>query len=177
MRSNNMKIGLLLIVSLIAIGTASANPGFNVVVTPTTDTVMPGETARYSVTVIAITTLTEEEFVDLSVIDLFGNPISWDTRFSENLFTIGPYPSEKTVTLEIDVPPGTPVGEYLQKVKGGGYLPDPLDPTQPDIFLGEIESSEFPITVTVTEIPEFSTIAVPVVAVIGLLLLMRRKKQ
>jgi len=177
MRHNNIKIGLLLLVSLIAIGTASANPGFNVVVTPTTDTVMPGETATYSVEVIPITALTEAEFVDLSVIDLDGNPISWDTRFSENLFIIGPHPLGKTVTLEIDVPSGTPVGDYLQKVKGEGYLPDMFDPTVPDTFLGVVESSDFPITVTVTDIPEFSTIAVPVVAVIGLLLLMRRKKE
>ncbi|MCK4458401.1 MAG: PEF-CTERM sorting domain-containing protein [Methanosarcinales archaeon] len=170
MRSNNMKIGLILLVSLIAIGTASANPGFNVVVTPTADTVMPGETATYSVTVIAIDTLTVEEFVELSVIDLDDNPISWDTRFSENLFIISPHQPEKTVTLEIDVPPGTPVGDYLQKVRGDAYLPGME-------WLGSIESSEFPITVTVTEIPEFSTIAVPVVAVIGLLLLMRRRKE
>ncbi len=77
MKSNKVKFGLLLLVSLITINTASANPGFNVVVTPISSVVNPGGTATYLVTVTAIDTLTVEEFVDLSVIDLAGNPISW----------------------------------------------------------------------------------------------------
>ncbi len=177
MRQNKIKIFLLLFAGMITISTAGANPGFNVVVSPIASTVMPGEIAKYSVTISAIDTLKEEEFVDLSVVDLAGNQISWNTRFSENRFKIGPYPSEKIVTLEIDVPAGTPVGEYLQKIKGEGYLPDLIDPTQPDTILGVIESSEFPITVSVTQIPEFPTMALPIVSALGIMLLMSRRKK
>jgi|GEM_PF-2815937 len=175
MKSNKIKLSLLLLVSMITINTASANPGFNVVVTPISSVVNPGGTATFSVTVTAIDTLDIEEFVDLSVVDSGGNPISWTTTFSENSFKIGPYPSEKTVTLEIIVPPGTLAGEYLHKVKGDGFLPDPLDPTQPDRFLGSVESSEFPIMVSVTAIPEFTTIALPVISALGMMLLMSRR--
>lgn len=177
MRSNKMKIGLLLLVSLITINTASANPGFYVDVKTGSSTVNPGGTATYVVTLTAMSTLTEDEFTDLSVIDSHGDPISWTTRFSENLFLIGPSSTEKTVTLEVNVPPGTPVGDYLLKVKGDGYLPDLEDPTKPDMFLGSIESSEFPIIVTVTEIPEFPTIALPLISALGIVLLVSRRKE
>lgn len=178
MKLNVMKLGLLLLVSLITINTASANPGYNVAVTPISSTVSPGGgTTTYSVTLSTMDTLDIEEFAELSVIDLNGNPISWDTTFSENTFLIGPHPVEKTVNLEVKVPEGTPVGEYHLKVKGDGYLPDFNDPNIPDKYLGSMESSDFPITVSVTQIPEFPSVAVPVVAVLGLVAIIGRRKE
>lgn len=172
MRSNKMKIGLVLLLSLLTINTASANPGFNVDVETVSSTVGPGGTATYLVTLTAIDSLDVEEFADLSVTvtDPDGNPVSWATTFSDNLFLIGPYPSEKTVTLEVTVPEGTPAGEYQLKVLGEGYLPDLDD-------LGVIESSDFPITVTVTQIPEFPTIALPVISALGIVFLASRRKE
>ncbi|AKB36018.1 hypothetical protein MSSAC_1428 [Methanosarcina siciliae C2J] len=179
MRSNKMKIGLVLLLSLLTINTASANPGFNVDVETTSSTVGPGGTVTYAVTLTAMTALDVEEFADLSVTvtDPDGNPVSWTTTFSDNLFLIGPYPSEKTVTLEVTVPEGTPAGEYQIKILGEGYLPDFIDPTIPDEFLGSIESSEFPITVTVTQIPEFPTIALPAISALGIVFLASRKRE
>jgi hypothetical protein len=123
--------------------------------------------------------LTEEEFADLSVTvtDKEGKPVSWTTTFSDNLFLIGPYPSEKTISLEVTVPEGIPAGEYQMKILGEGYLPDPFDSTIPDEFLGSIESSDFPITVTVTQIPEFPTIALPVISALGIVFLASRRRE
>lgn len=176
MKLNIMRFSLLLLVSLITMSTASANPGFNVYVTPISGAVNPGGVASYSVDLTAMDSLDVEEFAKLSVIDEAGNPVTWDPRFSENSFIIGPYPSEKTVTLELDVPPGTPVGEYTLKVKGDGYLPDPDNPSQPDELLGSIESGEFKIKVTVTAIPEFPTIALPAISALGIVFMMSRRK-
>lgn len=181
MKSIKIKFGLLLLVSLITINIASANPGFNVVVTPMTNMVTPGGTATFSLTLTAMDTLTVEEFADLSVIDSSGNPIGWVTTFGNDNFLIGPYGTanaEKTVSLAIDVPAGTTVGDYILKVKGDGYLPDyTVDPPIQDTLLGSIESSEFPITVTVTAIPEFPTIAMPIISVLGLVFLISRRKE
>lgn len=171
-----MKIGLVLLVSLIAINTASANPGFNVVVTPISSTVNPGGTAIYEVTLTAMDILTVEEFANLSVIDLDENPVNWNTEFSDYLFLIGPNKPKRTITLKVNVPDGTPAEEYNLKVKGDGYLPNLSDPTQPDELLGSIESSEFLITVTVTAIPEFPTIAMPIISALGIVFLVSRRK-
>ena len=177
MKLNKMKLGLMLLVSLITINVASANPGYYVAVTPISSTVNPGGTATYSVTLSTMDTLTIAEFAELSVIDPNGNPVSWTTTFNENTFLIGPHPAEKTVTLEVSVPPGTPVGEYHMKVKGDGYLPDFDDPTIPDKYLGSMESSDFPITVSVTSIPEFPSVAVPMVAILGIIAIIGRRKE
>lgn len=181
MKNNIVKLSLIVFTIFISTGLASANPGFNIAVTPVTDEVASGGTATFSVTLTAIDTLDVEEFADLSVTDSAGNPIIWVNRFGDDIFLIGPYGSanaEKTVTLEIDVPAGTTAGDYILKVKGDGYLPDLYDPTIPDTtLLGVVESSEFPITVTVTAIPEFPTIAMPIISVLGLVFLMSRRKE
>lgn len=176
MKSNKMRFGLLLLVSLLTINVASANPGFTVAVTPISSTVSPGGTATYSVTLTAMDTLDTQEFAKLSVIDLEGNPISWTTTFSENSFLIGPYPSEKTITLAVDIPPETLVGQYNLKVLGDGYFPDDSDPTTPDTSW-TVESSDFPLTVSVTQIPEFPTIAVPLISALGIVFLVSRRKE
>lgn len=180
MKSNKMKLSLLLLVSLLTINVASANPGFNVDVTqPTPSPVNPGGTATYSLTITAMDTLDVEELAELSisVTDPHGNPVTWTPMFSENLFIIGPNSPAKTVTLQVTVPPGTQVGEYLLTVKGNGYLPDGSNPPQPDRFLGSIESSEFPLTVSVTQIPEFPTIAMPLISALGIVFLVSRRKE
>lgn len=180
MKNNMVKLALLVFTIFISTSLASANPGFNIAVTPVTDEVASGGTATFSVTLTAMDSLTIEEFADLSVTDSSGNPISWITTFGNDNFLIGPYGSpdaEKTVTLAIDVPAGTTVGDYILKVKGDGYSPDySVDPPVPDTFLGSLESSEFPITVTVTAIPEFPTIAMPIISALGIMLLMSRRK-
>jgi hypothetical protein len=179
-KNNMVKLALLIFTIFISTGLSSANPGFNIAVTPVTDEVASGGTATFSVTLTAIDTLDVEEFADLSVTDSSGTTISWVTTFGNDNFLIGPYGSpdaEKTVTLAIDVPSGTTVGDYILKVKGDGYLPDySVSPPVPDTFLGSLESSEFPITVIVTAIPEFPTVALPVISVLGLFFLMSRRK-
>jgi len=181
MKNNIVKLALLVFTIFISTGIASANPGFNIAVTPVTDEVASGGTATFSVTLTAMDSLTIEEFADLSVTDSTGTPISWVTTFGDGNFLIGPYGSpnaDKTVTLAIDVPAGTTAGDYILKVKGDGYSPDySVTPSVPDTLLGSIESSEFPITVTVTAIPEFPTVALPIISVLGLVFLMSRRKE
>jgi uncharacterized membrane protein len=178
MKLNRLKLGLLLLVSLVTINIASAHPGFTIDVKPISSTVNTGGgTAIYSVTTTAIAGLSQDEFADLSVtiVDPNGNPVNWDTTFSENSLVIGPNSPETTVTMQVQVPPGTSVGDYLLTVNGNGYLPDPSDPTKPDTTW-IVESSNFPLTVSVTSIPEFPTIALPVISVLGLVFMVSRRK-
>lgn len=178
MRSNKIKIGLVLLLGLLTINTASANPGFTVNVDPVSSTVGPGETATYSVDIKAIEGLDVDEFavLSISVTDPNGNPVIWTPIFSENSFIIGPDSPEKTVALEVSVPSGTPLGEYILTVRGDGHFPDDSDPTTPDTSWS-VESSEFPLTVSVTQIPEFPTIALPVISALGIVFLASRRKE
>ena len=160
------KIMVVLVVTislLISVGIVSAaDRGINLFVTPITDSVLVGETATYTVTVKPITKVTEK--VTLDVRD--DTKIAGATyTFSDNGFDVGPYPDPVTVTMSIDIPSTAVAGNYPQTVTA--------EAEWMDMHWGD---SDFTTYVDV-QIPEFSTIAIPVAAVLGLLLLMRRRKQ
>lgn len=169
---NKLKTFLLFFVVILTINTATA--GFNIDVTSSDNSVSPGGTARYAVAINPIESLDITEYVNIMVNDSSGNPISWDNRFSKNMFPIGPYvdgiTDGDTVNLEIDVPAGTPAGVYYMKITGNGYYDNFIDPD----FIAE--SDEIPIYVDV-QIPEFPTIAMPIISVLGLVFLMSRRKE
>jgi hypothetical protein len=173
MNIKKFKFFLIFLVGILTINTASA--GFEIGITSSANSVPPGGTAIFGVAVNPLTTLTETEYVELSVTDEDDNSLNWNHTFSNNMFPVGPYPAADTANLQIHVPPGTPGGVYYLKIKGNGYLPDPNDPNQPDLsFIAE--DAVIPIYVDV-QIPEFPTMAMPIISVLGLVFLMSRRKK
>ena len=158
-----MAVLVLTISLLISVGIVSAHPGIDVSVTPIKDSVMVGETAIYEVTVSAIETLWDTETVTLDVSDKI---LGATYTFTNNGFDVGPYPDTVTVTMSIDIPSTTAAGNYPQTV------------TAETEWMGipGWEYGEFTTYVDV-QIPEFSTIAIPVATILGLFLLIRRRKR
>ncbi len=163
----NSIIKLVIIVTLmIAQSTlTSANPGITVDVTPVTPQVAPPGTATYSVTVTSSSTETER--VTLSIV----NPnAAWTYSFSENDFELTPAGTPgatKTVELSINVPRGTPNGDYLHDVRGFAVVPG---------YEGVFDEETFFLNVLTQAIPEFPAIALPIISVLGIMLLMSRRK-
>ncbi len=167
-----LKFFLIILASIITINTASA--GFEIGITSSINSVPPGGTAIFELAIDPLSTLTETEYVELIVTDADDNPVSWDNRFNKNMFPVGPFPTGDTANLEVDVPPGTPAGVYYLKIKGNGYLQDLNNPSQPDLTF-VAEDAVIPIYVDV-QIPEFPTIALPIISALGVVFLMSRRK-
>ena len=156
------RLVLVLLVTLSTVAMVSADP-LTVDVIPIDNQVLSGETATYKVN------LTNGGSVTETLTDLYtsNGPGDFTYVFSE---TNGVVPAHMTkeVDLSVTVPTGKPQGTYTFDVDAGWQKPlGPFTTTGTGNYLG--------VTLDV-EIPEFSTIAVPVV-VIGLLLLMRRRKK
>ena len=162
-----VNIWLAASILLLTAGTVAA--GIVMEATPIASTVGPGGTATYEVNVSYFMDDPSTENVVLSI----DNPISgWAYTFDPNGFDIGTEES-KYSTLSIAVPTDAQIGTYVHTVNatatGQGQIPGiPIFYTITEIVTTDIETEL---------IPEFSTIAVPVVTVIGLLLLMRRREQ
>ncbi len=140
---------------------ASATPGITVDVTPVNPQVVPPGTATYSVAVVSSSTETEK--VTLSIV----NPrADWTYSFSENDFLL-PAGGTKTVELSITVPAGTPNGDYFHDVRGFAVVPG---------FEGIFDEDTTFTNVLTTAIPEFPTIALPIISALGLMFLMSRRK-
>lgn len=143
---------------------ASANPGIVVTVDPRESSITQGTSDILSVRVESITNM--EELVVLSIVD---PRTGWIYTFSENSFVILPG-QIIDLDLEVIVPQAEKVDSYQHLVRGDAYLPNWE-------FLGSIESSPFYIIINVIGIPEFPTVAVPVIAALGLMLVMTRRKE
>ncbi len=157
---------LVFVVSLIAvmavvIGIASADPGITVDVIPVKDKVSPSGTAIYDVEVYCFAGITERVTLDIS--DLTLTP-GWTYTFDPDEFYID---DGETVhsTLTMDVPSDASLGEYYHDVNATAT------------FMGYVVESTAYTNVLTSVIPEFSTIAIPVAAIFGLLLLIRRRRQ
>ena len=135
-----------------------ADPGISLDITPINDKVLPGETASYEVNVTS--QVNWDETVHLSV----TNPISgWNYTFSENDFNLPAY-SSKTVNMFITVASDASPGDYYHDVRAEGKA-----------FGITVEETVYTNVLT-TVIPEFSTIAIPVVAILVLVFLFNRRK-
>lgn len=154
---------LLLIVGIGMVGTAAADPGITMEVTPIDNEVLPGETATYEVNVSYFMTAPSTEHVVLSI----DNPI-WSYTFDPAEFDINTGES-KYSTLSIDVPSDAQPGTYNHTVNATAT--GVLIPMPPVIITERVTT-----TVETTVIPELSTIAIPVVAILGLVLLFNRRK-
>ena len=156
-----IKIWLAAFVLLLMVGTAAADPGIVMEVTPIDNEVLPGETATYEVSVYYFMDDPPTEHVNLSI----DNPI-WNYTFDPAEFDINSQQT-KYSNLSIFVPIDAQSGTYSHTVNATAT--------------GQIGS--FTITedvttdVETTVVPEFTTIAIPVAAIFVLLLLIRRRKQ
>ena len=162
MKKELMKAFVIASVLLVAtIGMVSA--GIVVDVTSVKDTVAPGETATYNVNVTSITTADEK------IVLLIDDPTpGWGFNFDPNNYNISAYESVNS-DLEISVPSTAAVGEYYHTVNATAYTPGME-------LLGIVQFAIY-TNVPTTVIPEFTTIAIPVAAIFGLFLLIRRRKQ
>ena len=153
-----MKKILLVVLAVLATSIAvKAEPGLLLDVTPVVDKVLPGETASYKVTVTSYAN--SEENVHLSI----TNPITgWTYSFSKNDFDLPAF-ENKTVDMYITVAPDASPGEYYHDVKAEGK-----------VFGITVEETIYTDVLT-TVIPEFTTIAVPVLIALGIVFLMRRR--
>ena len=157
------KLILVLFVTLSTVSMVSADP-LTIDVIPIDNQVLPGEAATYTVSLTNGGTVTET----LTNLYASNGPGDFTYVFSE---TTGDVPGggTKEVDLSVTVPAGKPQGTYTFDVNADWQKPmGPLTIRKTSNYLGVVLD---------VEIPEFSTIAVPVVAVIGLLLLMRRRKE
>ena len=154
---------LLLVVGIGMVGTAAADPGITMEVTPIDNEVLPGETATYEVNVsYFMTPPPSTEHVVLSI----DNPI-WGYTFDPAEFDINNSES-KYSTLSIDVPSDVQPGTYNHTVNAtatGVLIPSPV-----------VITERVTTTVETTVIPEFSTIAIPAAAIFVLLFVLRRKR-
>ena len=155
---------LLLIVDIGMVGTAAADPGITMEVTPIDNEVLPGETATYEVNVSYFMDYPATEHVVLSI----DNPI-WGYSFNPAEFDINTGES-KYSTLSIYVPSDAPPGTYNHTVNATatGLIIPPIPPV--------IITERVTTTVETTVIPEFSTIAIPAASIFVLLFVLRRKR-
>ena len=153
-----LSIGVLLALMAIATTVVDASPGLLIDITPVKDKVLPGETASYKVNITNL--MSWAETVHLRV----ENPITgWSYTFSENDFNLPAYAS-KTVDMYITVASDASPGDYYHDVKAEGK-----------VFGITVEETVYTNILT-TVIPEFKTIGIPVVAILGLVLLFNRRK-
>jgi len=150
--------GIVFALALVTISVVEASPGITLDITPTNDKVLPGETASYKVNVTS--QVSGDETVHLSI----TNPISgWNYTFSENDFNLPAWDS-KTVDMFITVASDASPGDYYHDVRAEGKA-----------FGITVEETVYTNVLT-TVIPEFSTIAIPVVAILALMFLFNRRK-
>jgi hypothetical protein len=133
--------------------------------------------AEYNVKVTSITDVPEN--VDLSIrpaepSELIGAEepavISWFDWSSKPTFSLAAWDTVE-FSLYVNLPAGVSAGEYRFVAVGGAIDPD--DP----LALAEDADSQEIIVVSEETIPEFTTIAIPVAAIFGLILLIRGRKQ
>lgn len=108
---------LLFVFILICTVSASPGPGVELTITPRNISVLPGETATYTVVVKSITT--ELEHVSLSMEDEVPG---WSYAFSNPEFNISQRETI-TSTLVVSVPSTATVGAHESKVKAEALVP------------------------------------------------------
>jgi hypothetical protein len=168
------KFFLIFLAGILTINTASA--GFEIVITSIPPSVPPGGTAVFELAINPLSTLNEREYVELLLTDADDNPAGWNNRFSKNMFPVGPYPAGDTADLQIDIPTGTPEGMYYLNIKGNGYLPDPGNPSLPDLsYVAEDVVIPIYVGVYTPPVAELPTAILMGAGIFGLLFVTRRK--
>ncbi|HOW13550.1 PEF-CTERM sorting domain-containing protein [Methanosarcina sp.] len=162
-----VKIGFLfgLLSLLLLANTCSA--AVELTVTPVEDeNVTAGGTISYLVTVNA----TEDPgFPQIERFSIQNPQPNWSYIFNPEELTLEKQGDLKTSTLNITVPEYAEVGKTYHVVIADGYNYEDLSFT--------IEHDESGINPNVQQVPEFPSIALPVAAVLGLVIVFGRKKE
>ena len=158
---NKFIISILII--LCTVTSANADP-LTVFVISVDNDVLAGEVATYKVNLTNNGTIMET-LTNLYVSD---GPLDFDYVFSETTGAVLPGET-KQVDLTVTVPAGKPAGTYTFDVKADWYT-----------ILGPFTISgtgNYLNVVLNVEVPEFPTIALPVLSVIGLLFIFEKRKR
>ena len=161
-----MKIWLAATILLLMVGTAAA--GIVMDITPIDNEVLPGEIATYEVDISYFMAVPPTEHVNLSIDDSISG---WTYTFDPAEFDINASET-KYSTLSIGVPTTALQGTY-ENIVNATATGEIVIPPMPPISIFE----QVTLTVETSVIPEFTTIAIPVAATLGLLLLIRRRKE
>jgi uncharacterized membrane protein len=107
---------VLFLLATISVGIAVATPDLVVDVTPTKDTVLPGEIANYDVSVTCMATIPEHVILSIT------NPrTDWSYTFVPEEFDI--LPGQTVISdLSIGVPSDAPPGEYYHDIRASGLF-------------------------------------------------------
>ena len=179
-----MKLKTILLIMLIMIGilpyTAAANPGLEVLVDPLSQTTISGNTIVYDV----ILNNTNENYdITMDNIIVIEKQTSWTYTFDDVNGMIIPIGENLTIELSVTSPFGTPNGLYNHKVDGNGHItivipgiPGIISESYIDLPEYDYEFFDTIIYDSTAPIPEFPTIALPVLSVIGLMLMFGRRK-
>jgi len=170
--SKIMKTIIGIFILLLIANTSSAGVGLTV--TPETGdiTVAPGGTINYIATVTA--DANPDDFPaaqdEVFSIDEVDKQPGWDYIFDPGTLRLETPGESKSTKLTINIASDAPPGLYHHTVIVYGY--DEFGtligvPTETDIYV---------INTDVAPIPEFPTIAFPIISVIGLLFVMRKQK-
>jgi len=163
-KMKNIKIWFAASILLLMVGTASA--GISMEVTSIDNEVLPGEIATYKVNISYFMDDPPTEHVVLSI----DNPI-WSYTYDPAGFDINTDES-KYSTLSISVPTDAQPGTYEHTINATATAEIIIPPIPPITIMEDVST-----TVETTVIPEFTTIAIPVAAIFGIVLLMQRRRK
>jgi uncharacterized membrane protein len=159
-------LGLLLLAN-----TCSA--AVELTVTPVNnDSVVPGGTISYYVNLSATEDLGGDQTEYLSINESTKQP-GWSYLFNSGTLILKDAGDLKTSILTISVPDDVTPGTYYHVVVATGYMI--IDGDIPFEIMVEEDTSGF--NTDVNSIPEFPSIALPAVAVLGLVFVFGRKKE
>src|SRR5450759_3308032 len=177
MKQNIIRLILLVLLGLMTVNTVNA--GILLEVTPVVNVVPPGGTAIFDVTVVKDDPAPGDEsndtleILNLSVVDMAENPISWTNTFTPNLFNIGKYPDNMTTTSTLKLVVPDPFTQAVElQIKGEGFYETDLGSGIPDIEYGGASFAIFPISVY--PVPELNTMILTSAGLLGLVFVSRK---
>ena len=161
LRIKNLGFGILVL--LLMVNTCSA--AVELTVTPVNgNTVAPGGTISYYVNISSTEDQTEK--LEINTSDKLPD---WDYDFNPDTLTLTSQGDLNTSILTITVPSTAAIGNYYHVLIAFGYI----DYEGIEILVGKDESGFN----TNVQVPEFPTVVVPMVAILGLVAIIGRRKE
>ncbi len=172
-----MKIKTILFMVFVLVGimpyVGAATPGIDVTINPLSITTAGGTIIDYQVT---ITNLDDDFDKTITALGMTISQSTWtytlDSDLTGNTIPAG-NGNSITTTLHVTIPPGQTSQIYNQQV---------TSEAQYELFPGYIASDNDPENFNteitdITPIPEFPTIALPIISALGLMFMMSRQKK
>lgn len=160
----------------------AATPGINVTVDPSSRDAQSGTTIDY---VVKIENLDQDYYKNITSIDMEILPTGWTYSIDQLTTTILPAGEGSfiTTTLHITIPLGTGTDIYNHRINVSAefelYPGCSLIESDPSIcFLPENDPEDFNthVIASTAPIPEFPTVALPIISAMGIMLIMSRRK-